>query len=189
MIKIAICGKARSGKNTLANLLSKYYNGNVVVEAFANPIKQIALKIIPSIPREWLYGSSELRENIIPGTDKTVRDLLKELGKVGRSYDEDCWAKQLMRRVPWYMSANLLVVSDLRMPNELRYLKDDGFFLIKLKRDDVPRSEDISETAQDQIDESEFDAIIYNNQTIEDLKIAVNNLIISNKNRLKPLNI
>src|SRR5271170_6405611 len=100
MYKIAITGKANTGKNTVGKLLVKglsdqtidYVNlsGPVMGAsskfiAFADPIKKMARLAFPIIPRKWLYGPSKFRSEVIPGAFKngvplTVRQLLIDLG-------------------------------------------------------------------------------------------------------------
>src|ERR1039458_1691119 len=113
MFKIAITGKANSGKNTIGKLLVKgldtlecaangapndfHYKKHFI--AFADPLKEIARITFPEIPRKWLYGPSKFRAEVIPGAFKegvplTVRQLLCDLGNdYGRRYQSDRWVR------------------------------------------------------------------------------------------------
>lgn len=62
------------------------------------------------------------------------------------------------------------IVSDLRFEDEFTHLKNEGFILIRIVRDNYLKIDDVSETSQDQITDSEFNFIIKNNGTIDDLK-------------------
>ena len=66
MIKIAISGKANSGKNTLAKLIKQELKQQSINSckflAFADPIKKMSLIAFPDIPKKWLYGSSNYRD-------------------------------------------------------------------------------------------------------------------------------
>src|SRR5579871_738234 len=121
MYKIAITGKANSGKNTLGELIVEHLSERVALEksrldgahlkdlakyvAFADPLKQMARLAFPNIPRKWLYGSSKFRAEVIPGAFKdgtplTVRQLLIDLGNdFGRKYQSDLWIRNIEHRI------------------------------------------------------------------------------------------
>jgi hypothetical protein len=185
MFKIAICGKANSGKNTLGKLISKELFSistakTVKYMAFADPVKEIALKMFPDLPRKTLFGRSELRSSIIPnafkdGNPLTARELLLDIGtKLGRSYSDSVWINAFNNRVKKAeKSNNIIIVPDVRFRNEFSFLKESGFYTIRLLRDANLKINHISETDQDSIKDDEFDSIINNNGTIHDLKQKV----------------
>jgi hypothetical protein len=186
MIKIAICGKANSGKNALAKLLIKQisYDSSYQV-AFADPIKKIAKIMFPHIPKKHLFGSSSFRKELIEGAIKnnqplSVRQLLIDIGSAAREYDNEIWIKAFDQKLKEIDSYNvrkcLFIVPDLRFKNELDYLKNKDFLLIRLYRNDSPVINHLSET-QDQILDKDFDYIIHNNGTLTDLKSEANNIV------------
>jgi hypothetical protein len=63
-----------------------------------------------------------------------------------------------------------VVCADCRFRNEFNYLRKEGFFLIKLLRNTASTSTHSTETSQDEIQLSEFDAVVDNNGTIEQLR-------------------
>lgn len=191
MYKIAITGKANSGKNTLGELVVDHLRERLFLEkrvksvynsakyiAFADPLKKMARESFPKIPRKWLYGPSKFREEVIPGAFKngvplTVRQLLIDLGNdFGRKYQPDLWIRNLEHRVN-KLSKNpktqMIVVTDCRFRNEFDFLKESGFFQIRLLRDSHTKINDVSETNQDGILDSEFDYVVHNNGTLSDL--------------------
>lgn len=194
MYKIAICGKANSGKNTLGKMLVRQLRkeikkGNYLSAtymAFADPIKQMIREMFPGLPEKFLTGSSKYRSEIIPGAFKdgkplSVRQLLIDLGtEIGRSYKETIWLdnfdfhfESLRRRI--------VVVTDVRFRNEFDHLRNKGFYLIKLYREtDGPGINHVSETNQNTIGDSEFDYVIHNDKSLADLKKVVINDIIPN---------
>lgn len=187
MYRIAITGKANSGKNTVGKLLSRALcKTDSHFIAFADPIKEMARIAFPEIPRKWLYGSSKLRAQVIPdafknGSPLTVRQLLIDLGNdFGRKYRTDLWLKnfdiayeKLLRK-----NAQFVAVTDVRFRNEFDHLKDRGFFQIRLLRDSHLKIDDESETNQDNIRNEEFNAIIHNNGTMRELKAEVEKILI-----------
>lgn len=188
MYKIAITGKANSGKNTVGKLLiNSLFDNTAGVHylAFADPLKKMARIAFPQIPRKWLYGSSEFRSSVIPdafkdGIPLTVRQLLIDLGNdFGRKYQRDIWIKNLENRVAKLVKKNVnaVVVTDCRFRNEFDNLKKLGFYQIRLIRDSHTKINDESETNQDGIMDSEFDAVINNNGTLQDLKNRVSEIV------------
>lgn len=67
------------------------------------------------------------------------------------------------------------VISDVRFPNEAKAIKERGGILIKLIRDDAPISDHSSETSLDNY--TDFNYIIKNNSTIDDLIDQINNIL------------
>lgn len=191
MYKIAITGKANSGKNTLGQLVVDHLRERLFLErrvksvynsakyiAFADPLKKMARESFPKIPRKWLYGPSKFREEIIPGAFKngvplTVRQLLIDLGNdFGRKYQPDLWIRNLEHRVNKLAKnpkTQMIVVTDCRFRNEFDFLKESGFYQIRLLRDSHTKINDVSETNQDGILDSEFDYVVHNNGTLTDL--------------------
>ena len=189
MFKIAITGKANSGKNTVGKLLvqglvaSKRTMGRSKFIAFADPLKEIARITFPEIPRKWLYGSSKFRAQVIPGAFKegvplTVRQLLIDLGnEYGRRYQPDRWIRTFDHRVKKLGGYDMIVVTDCRFRNEFDHLKQQGYYQIRLVRDSQLKINDISETNQDGIQDSEFDYVLHNNGTLDALKEEVTKIV------------
>jgi len=191
MYKIALTGQANSGKNTAAKILVKKIkeydkdcNSHQFI-AFADPIKQMAHTAFPEIPRKWLYGASKFRSEIIPGAFKdgdplTVRRLLIDLGNdFGRKYDSNIWINnfKLSLRKAQNKNINIIIVPDCRRINELNILKSLNFFNIKILRNKQSSINDASETEQNAIPDSEFDFIINNIGSKNDLKKIIEQII------------
>lgn len=193
MYKIAITGKANSGKNTLGKLLFEEINdkhscgSNINYIAFADPIKKMIGLMFPSLPSEYLYGPSSYRSEIIPNSFKdgvplTVRQLLMDLGTgIGRSYNLNIWLDAFDVAFKSAMSNSFehdaIIVTDVRFRNEFDHLKELGFYQIKLLRDSHTKIDHSSEINQDSIKDNEFDYIVHNNGTLEDLKEEVAKIV------------
>ncbi len=189
LYKIAITGKANSGKNTVGKLLVKALqeqgvDGKAHFVAFADPIKEMARIAFPNIPRKWLYGPSKFRAEVIPGAFKddvplTVRQLLIDIGNdFGRKYQSNRWLlnfdhtfNKLVKR-----HAGIVVVTDCRFRNEFDHLKNLGFFQLRLLRESNVKINDVSETSQDSIRDEEYDYVLHNNGTLKDLKLEVSKI-------------
>ncbi len=199
MYKIAITGKANTGKNTLGQALYKKLYADrfdytqakaqmffgIKFMAFADPIKEMIRTAYPEIPRKWLYGSSKFRNQVIPGAFKdgvpmTVRQLLIDLGNdFGRARKPDIWLANFDHRFAKQVKKNtsIVMVTDCRFRNEFDHLKDLGFYQIRLLRDSHTKINDVSETNQDGIADSEFNYVVNNNGTLDDLENEVKKIV------------
>jgi len=199
MYKIAITGKANTGKNTVGKLLFKhlydlkfdYTKGpaesfsGIKYMAFADPIKEMIRIAYPEVPRKWLYGSSKFRTQTIPGAFKngiplTVRQCLIDIGNdFGRANKSDIWLRNFDNRFAKQVkkTTSIVAVTDCRFRNEFDHLKSLGFYQIRLMRDSHTKINDISETNQDGIADNEFDYVINNNGSLEELENHVKKIV------------
>lgn len=193
MYKIAISGKANSGKNTVSKFLfdsihdkvdekfGPVFKGQICL-AFADPIKEMARIMFPHVQRKYFFGSSQYRSEIIPGHFKngqplTIRQALIDIGTgLGRGYRDSIWLDVFDHRFNKSQNLTTIIVPDVRFRNEFDHLKNKGFYLIRLKREAHLKIDDISETNQDLIDDMEFDCILYNNSSLEKLQKDVDNI-------------
>jgi hypothetical protein len=194
MYKIAITGKANTGKNTLSAVIidilqeldRKSLRAGHEIIAFADPIKEMIRQMFPQLPRKYLYGSSKYRGEIVPGAfrngkPQTVRDLLIHLGtEVGRAYNPNVWTEAFDFRLQKAIKKELgvVIVTDVRFRNEFDHLKELGFYQIRLLRDSHLNLNHASETNQDSIKDEEFDYVLHNNSTLEALTNEVKTNII-----------
>lgn len=203
MYKIAISGKANTGKNTLSKIIvgelraktrnwyKKRHSSrsplDVKFMAFADPIKEMIQVMFPEIPDEWLYGPSKYRNEVIPGAAKdgkplTVRQLLLDLGTgLGRGIKDSVWLDNFNHRFKKNKRRDIVIVTDVRFRNEFELLKDKGFYQVRLYRDTgQPEIKHVSETNQNTISDDEFDYVIHNNKSLDDLEQEVISNIIPN---------
>ena len=111
-ILIFIAGKSGTGKDTVSDLLYRYFKDDnksfvVRIYSFATELKSIAYNI----------GWDGFK------FDKG-RKLLQDIGTIGRSYDPDLWAKKeysRFEREP--ISPDIIIFNDWRYLNELEFFK------------------------------------------------------------------
>jgi hypothetical protein len=203
MYKLAICGKANSGKDTTASIileeLSILENRSIVhaTMAFADPIKEIILTMFPNAKREFLYGASSFRSEKILGAknklgeDLTYRQALIDIGTMAREYNPKIWVECFDKRVqsileknkslPDQLQTQMILSTDLRFREEFDYLYNNNYFIIKLNRKKHSIINDKSETDQEGF--SNFNFTIDNNGTLLDLRAQIKeNLIPELKN-------
>jgi hypothetical protein len=189
---IGISGKKGSGKSTISEM---FLTEGFYLDSFATSVKDIAA-IIFNYDRtkiEGFTGEDRIwRENIdneisnFLGRPFRPRDSLTIIGtEFGRNMiHPDIWIKTVFDRYKSNENKNL-VITDLRFPNEFESIKKHKGYTIRIHRpclqQNIPNNivnEHISETALDSKEaNSEFDYIIINDGTIEDLKIKIKNII------------
>lgn len=196
MYKIAICGKANSGKSTVSKFimkeLCKQLKDKVYVSckyiAFADPIKAMIRLMFPTLPEKYITGSSTHRASIIPGAftknnnPLTVRQLHIDLGtEIGRAYKETIWLESFDYAFENAKHKDVVIVTDVRFRNEFDHLKKLGFYQIRLLRGDpieaAMKSSHSSEVEQDFIKNEEFNFVLNNNGTLKDLKNEVTKIV------------
>ena len=186
-----------AGKDEVSKyLISKGYTSI----ALADPIKRFAMDVW-GLSREQLWGPSSLRNRIDKRYNLSVRDILQKIGTdVARKLDKDVWARYAIK-VAKELNNNPfkrykpeiglytgfpkfrkgVVISDVRFINEFEYIKYNGGTLLRVVRniDKVPESSD-HESEQEilSIPSNEFDIVLDNNGSIEDLYEKINQIIL-----------
>jgi len=133
---VGICGKAGAGKDTIGDHLVKNYGFKKI--SLAGPIKRLVQDIFVLTDEE--LNDRILREQPMDDWEGwSVRRLLQFIGTemFRKLLMEDIWVRSLWKRV-CSDKENNYVVTDVRFPNELEYLKNGGgenFLSIKVVRD------------------------------------------------------
>ncbi|WP_371800884.1 hypothetical protein OHA38_20400 [Streptomyces sp. NBC_01732] len=144
---IALIGRARSGKDTLAARLVNAFAYTRV--AFADPLKEMALEIDPVVAYEPSgYGPLPTRLSDVVrriGWERAkdefpeVRRTLQRTGQSVRDRDSDFWVNVAMDKVAVADTWNLpVVVTDCRYINEAEALKARGFKTVRVIRPQRP---------------------------------------------------
>lgn len=98
---VALLGRQRAGKDTVADYLVKRYG--FVKMSLADPVKAVASEI---------FGMTE-----------KDRGLLIQIGNKMREIDEDVWLNFLLRRIQ-ELGASRIVIPDVRFVNEYETLSE-----------------------------------------------------------------
>lgn len=171
IIRIALTGKMRSGKDTVADYLAQSHGFHVPL-SFGNALKRIAHETFPDVPKE-----PKPRE-------------LYQFMNVMREYDKDVWVKHLAKEVEIISRVPRgIVVTDARQPNEIKWLREIGFTIVKVEADEVTRIERIKaqgETVDEEVlrhktesyvDGIDADYLIENHGTLDELHAKVDELV------------
>jgi hypothetical protein len=139
--RIALVAKRKSGKSTVAEMLTRSYGYKRI--ALAGPLKCSAVEML----NHWLAGQGETRAITLAEMDEhkaAFRPLLEWLGTpFGRDYlgTPERWLDQFELGL---MAAERLghrrfVVDDVRQPNEAERLRAMGFVIVRVMRPEHER--------------------------------------------------
>jgi len=161
---IGLSGKKQSGKDAFGKFL------RVNVEhshrlAFGDFVKTEVAEAC-GVPAALIEAKKEMFRPILQwwGTDFR-RDM----------NGNDYWVEQLAHAYHYLKNETLTVVTDVRFANEAKFIKDNGGLLVRVNRvfgsaADLHRSET-------SLDGFNFDLVVDNNGTLEQLKQQADNLI------------
>jgi hypothetical protein len=201
---IGICGFIGSGKDTVADYLVNFHEFRR--ESFASTLKD-AVAAVFGWDRTLLEGRTkearEWREQVDPWwatrldmPTLTPRWVLQYWGTevCRKGFHDDIWIASLENKLR--NSKDNVVISDCRFPNEIQSIRDAGGQIIWVQRGELPNWYDTAIAAnrghnwavQDlkmrQIHASEtawvgteFDSVIDNNKTIDDLYKQASSLL------------
>lgn len=166
---IMICGKARSGKDTLTDYLIPGLEDEKVCRIqISQYIKYYAMKYFG-----W-DGSEETKP----------RDLLNKLGTeiIRNKIDPEFHINRLLQDIEVLSYFfDTFIVNDVRFPIEIEKVKEkfDNVTTIKIFResDELTESQkkEVSETALD--DYTDFDFVVDNSGSLEDLELEANKIL------------
>lgn len=178
MHHIALIGKARSGKDTVARRLIQRHAYTRV--AFADPLKGMALRIDPNISTasqpvrlSTLIEATgwELAKDFYPET----RRFLQRLGASIRDVDPDFWVNIAMNKVDVADTWNLpVVITDVRYENEAVTLRDRGFTLVRVVRPEIESTD--THASETELDSWATRHTIHNVNTLSELHAQVDAL-------------
>jgi hypothetical protein len=168
-IKLALCGRLRSGKDTAARYLTLFYDFHPF--AFADPLKRYLHEIFPHVPHE-----------------PKPRRLLQLFGQKLREIDPDVWVNLTMHKIDEYLRQHAcdcsplkphVVVTDCRQQNEYDRLRAAGFKFIRINAPDELRIRraieagddftvhDLAHETEILVDSFDVDYEVYNDRTPE----------------------
>lgn len=163
---VGVCGKAGAGKDTIADYLVKHHSFKKI--ALADPIKRL-VKDVFVLDDHTVYDRVAREQPLEQWNGWSVRKLLQFIGTELFRYkiDDAVWVKSLWFRVKSDPLSNY-VVSDVRFPNELNYLKSNctDFFTIKVKRDGCDGSVGVKGHESEAYD-LDTDYVLENNETFD----------------------
>jgi len=129
---VGLVGRARSGKDTVADFMSM--TGDFNKMAFAEPLKNAACHIF-GLTHEQVNGDEYDREEGHPFWGFSVRTILQKLGteSVRDVFGADHWVRLMEKRL--HDAEDKVVISDVRFPNEVDLIKRFGGTVVGVVRE------------------------------------------------------
>ena len=170
---IGLGHQSRVGKDTMARAIADRVPGAVHV-SFAAALKHMAHMLFAShgMRAEAYYNTpegAEKRNEPLAGVNKTPVQVWIEVGMKMRAIYSDVWVDALFDEI-WDTledPSKVVVISDLRFPNEARRIRERGGICVKVVRPDAPPPKGSDcEFGDDFV----WDNIVVNDGTIQDLE-------------------
>lgn len=175
---VGISGKARSGKDTFAEMLAAQLNKGAhppfVMMAFANELK-LRCQAAFDLSYEQLWGDDKekvderYQKQMQANVHWTAREIMQEYGAFYRSIDGEFWIKNLFK-VAADKGYNNVIVTDVRYINEADYILNKGGYVIRVERENKDDVHNMQHPSEVQLDGyNRFDFVVNNNGTLEEL--------------------
>lgn len=188
-MNIAFIAEAGGGKDFLAEYTIKKYG--YTRYAFATYVNNVGRELFPH-----LYGD---------GKNKN-RALLQAIGTKLREIDEDVWINAMFKDIDEEAKSRnrykelreYIVITDCRMPNEYKALKERGFIFIRINVDEEVRKQrllnrgdkftdnDLKHHTESFYNQFECDYVINNNTTQEEAYQQLDE-ILNNLSRMRQI--
>ena len=170
---ICISGKAQHGKDTVAEMIKrrfKFTGKSILIIHYGDLVKFICEK--------YFFWNGE--------KDKYGRGLLQKVGTdVIRKQRPDYWVDSVIDILSFFPGNwDYVLIPDCRFPNEIDKMKEifdtHSVRVIRLDFDNGLTPKQKEHPSETSLDNYEFDSIIVNSGTMDDLARAVNNWIGEN---------
>jgi len=171
-LKIALIGKSRSGKDTVAPMFDDLY--------FIDTYEYLKF---------MSFGYKMVRsfQETFPNIERIPRPIesYRKYAQYCREIDENVWVNFVDEEYRSHIKYNKLenfIITDLRQENEYEWCKKHGFIFIKIDCDEKIRKERaiksgeeclLNADAEKYTDKLAFDYLIKNNGSLKELKEAV----------------
>ena len=169
--------KARSGKDTVAAHLVNNYA--FVQESFAYPLKEYIGRQICGFNDKQLYGA--WKESIDPEWGLTPRQMLQRIGTdaLRNVVHPDFWVIPMRRKLKEHIRNDRhVVISDVRMMNEVDLIKGLGGFIVRVDRFDAAKITGEKHSSETELDTfNDWDHTLYNDRELHDLYTDVDSMM------------
>ena len=171
---IALGHYSRVGKDETANLLSALATAQGRKSArvsFADPLKTYCQQLYGKYglgDRRYYEANPAEREIPLPHCGGlTPVELWVKVGNDMREINENVWVDPVIEQATMYSRDSIVAIPDLRYPNEVKRVREEGGLLVKVLRPGVEPRDTVADQAL--INFHDWDYILNNDGTIADL--------------------
>lgn len=190
-----VSGKKTSGKDTVANYISK--KTLYPIYCFAQPIKEAISEIFGV--SSYYFNQENKEKKLIrihkPSnrssfdehqidlekyTSFSVRSIMQDMGQYFRNnYDKNIWINLLIQKIK-KDKVNNFIISDVRYKNEIEKIKETfkDVITIRINRPNTKHNKYSNHISETDLDEHLFDYTLNNTGTLEDLAVQVNSILL-----------
>lgn len=171
---IALGHYSRVGKDETANLLCGLAAAQGVRFgriSFADPLKSYCHQLYGRYglgDRSYYEANPALRDVLIPEcAGLTPVQVWVKVGNEMRDVNENVWVDPALEQAKLFNRDSIVAIPDLRYPNEVRRVREEGGLLVKVLRPGVEPRDTVADQAL--VNFHDWDYILNNDGTIADL--------------------
>lgn len=160
-MRIAISGKCRSGKDTVADIIINSSQLTWTRLSFASTLYKCVSNIQKAV-------------GVPVEKDGSLLQIIGE--KIRNHYGEDVWANIIEKYIMDHPEENI-IVTDVRYSNELKMLSKRGFSILRVNRKQRFVDRDPTHISEIDLDYAHFDSILNNDFDLDHLKRCVVDIV------------
>lgn len=165
---IGLHGRKGVGKSSAAAYLAQKYGYKELT--FASPLKRACKELFDISPSQ-MNGTQEDKERIDDFWGISPRQMFQEVGTAIRNLGRNIFTRAVEKQISESIDNELIVVSDVRFPDEAALIKEKGGYIISIERDSA---EDEHES-ENQIISSDY--VIENYGNLKDFFDNLKNIV------------
>ena len=184
---IGLCGRMRSGKNTIGSMLVEHDPRGATL-AFADKLKEVVIDLYGATRDDVYTDEGKRRKSPFPLLKcpacqsiqcERVADT-QVLAEGGRFVDENVWVRHALKRAAAALEAKtsprrFVAITDCRFKSEKAAIEKHGGVVWRIRRPETDHQSTglaghASETEMETIPDTEFDAVIRNDASLEVLR-------------------
>lgn len=182
---IGIMGRKRAGKNEFADALVRSSSSESVhVFAFADAIRDIMYAVDPIIgisDGEFIRYATVVDEHGYEAAKEypEFRQFAQRLGTEGGRavFGENVWVDLVMRKVAELPDDALVLIPDVRFPNEYDAIKGTGGYVVRVDRPSLVEDEHDAHASETEWLGLEPDTVVRNEGALSDLRLKAHVLL------------
>lgn len=182
-IIIGFAGKKQSGKTTAVNIIKEKFKDRVIILNFGDAVKE-SLRPIFHFTDEELYGDKKEVINEFWGI--TPRNIMQffatelmrqQISDKYKNIGGNIWVLSLEYQIKQITDKNkIILIGDLRFKNEYDMIKKYNGLTVRINKN-IKDNEFSNHISEHDLDNSDFDYEIENNESMETYKTKIIDLI------------